>query len=228
MRYLIVNADDFGLSPGVSDGVLEAHTDGILTSASLMVKQPDAERAARLAGEHPALSVGLHFEEAEGVDLDDPAQAAHAFAEQLERFRELTGTDPTHVDSHHHVHAEEERMASFRRLVAPLGVPLRHDGRVAYIGGFYAQWEEGVTELRYISPEFLLELVGTEALEGFTELACHPARLTGDLESTYLEERQVELQTLTEPGLRERIEALGVTLTSFGSWPQGPVRSPSA
>ncbi|HEV3127443.1 MAG TPA: ChbG/HpnK family deacetylase [Solirubrobacteraceae bacterium] len=218
MRYLIVNADDFGLSPGVTEGILAAHTRGIVTSTSLMVFEPAAEQAGRAAREHPSLSVGLHFVEPEPVDLDDPDQAAAAFAEQVARFRALTGADPTHVDSHHHVHSEEDRMSTFVRLVAPLGLPLRHDGHVAYIGGFWAQWEPDVTELRYISREFLLELVRAEALEGFTELACHPARITGDFSSSYLTEREVELATLTESGLREEIEALGVRLVNYRDW----------
>ena len=218
MRYLIVNADDFGLSPGITEGILEAHTQGIVTSTSLMVFEPAAEQAGRAAREHPSLSVGLHFVEPEPVDLDDPGQAAVAFSQQLARFRELTGADPTHIDSHHHVHSEEGRMATFSQLVAPLGLPLRHNGRVAYIGGFWAQWEPEVTELRYVSREFLVELVRTEALEGFTELACHPARITGDFSSSYLTEREVELGTLTEPGLRQEIEALGVSLVSFRDW----------
>jgi predicted glycoside hydrolase/deacetylase ChbG (UPF0249 family) len=218
VRYLIVNADDFGLSPGVTEGILEAHTQGIVTSTSLMVFEPAAEQAGRAAREHPSLSVGLHFVEPEPVDLDDPDQAAVAFSEQLARFRELTGADPTHIDSHHHVHSEEGRMSTFSRLVAPLGLPLRHNGRVAYIGGFWAQWEPEVTELKYVSREFLVELVRTEALEGFTELACHPARITGDFSSSYLTEREVELNTLTGPGLRQEIEALGVRLVSFRDW----------
>jgi predicted glycoside hydrolase/deacetylase ChbG (UPF0249 family) len=218
MRRLIVNADDFGLSDGVNEGILEAHVDGIVTSASLMVDAEAASRAAALARDRSALSVGLHFVEPDGIDLDDPVQAADAFHRQLERFRSLMGRDPTHVDSHHHVHSEEDRMATFKTLVAPLGVPLRHAGQVAYIGGFYAQWEYLVTELRYVRRPFLLELVASESLEGFTELACHPARITGDFRSSYLNEREVELATLTEPGLREEIEALGVELVSYHDW----------
>jgi predicted glycoside hydrolase/deacetylase ChbG (UPF0249 family) len=136
----------------------------------------------------------------------------------LERFRELSGRDPTHVDSHHHVHRDEGRTATFEHLVAPLGVPLRRDGRVAYVGGFWGQWEPGVTDLKYLSREFLLELVRTETVEGWTELACHPARVTGDFSSSYLEERAVELATLTEPGLRADVEQLGVELVSYNDW----------
>ena len=81
-----------------------------------------------------------------------------------------------------------------------------------------ASSEPGVSELKQISPEFLVEIIRSEVREGFTELGCHPARLSGDLRSSYLEERAVELQTLTEPGLREAIEAMGVELVSFRDW----------
>jgi len=215
MRLLVVNADDLGLSPGVNDGIIDAHENGIVTSASLMVNRPAAEHAAALLDAHPALSVGLHFEEDGVHDLDDPAQAAELFGVQLARFRALTGSEPTHIDSHHHVHMEDERIDLFRALAAPLAVPLRHDGRVAYIGGFWAQWEVGVTNLGYIRRPFLIHLIANEATGKVTELACHPAQVIGDFRSSYLEERAVELATLTEPGLRQEIEELGVTLVSY-------------
>jgi len=219
MGLLVVNADDFGLSGGVSDGILQAHTGGIVTSTSLMVYKPAARYAAGAAATQEHLSVGLHFVEQDGDDLDDPRHAALSFQRQLERFRELTGRDPTHVDSHHHVHSESpERLVIFSELVAPLGVPLRGDGRVAYIGGFYAQWEPGVTELRYVNREFLLALIETEVADGFTELACHPARIKGDFNSSYLNERAAELATLTGPGLREEVAALGAQLVSYHAW----------
>jgi hopanoid biosynthesis associated protein HpnK len=60
MKALIVNADDFGFSPEVNAAVLRAHREGILTSASLMVAEPHADEAARIARENPGLDVGLH------------------------------------------------------------------------------------------------------------------------------------------------------------------------
>ena len=228
MRLLVVNGDDFGLSAGVNEGVIEAHTNGVLTSTSLMVLAPAAGEAAAAAAAHPELSVGLHFTEKPDADLDDLDQARTAFERQLECFRELLGHDPTHVDSHHHVHAGPDRMPIFQAIVEPLGVPLRQDGRVAYIGGFYAQWEPGVTNLDYVRRPFLRHLVDTEVGDGFTELACHPARITGDFSSSYLSERAVELATLTEPGLREELEGSGVTLVSYHDWPRGPSAATSA
>jgi predicted glycoside hydrolase/deacetylase ChbG (UPF0249 family) len=217
-RLLILNADDLGLSRGVNEGILEAHTRGAVTSASLMVNRPGAEHAAALAREHPLLSVGLHFDDAGIAELDEPEQAAQAFGAQLERFRQLMGCEPTHVDSHHHSHAENQRLEIFAELVAPLGVPLRHDGRVRHLGEFYGQPRPGVTDMRYVGRDFLLELIRAEAGDGFTEIGCHPARVDGDFESSYLVERAVELATLTEPGLREEITAIGVGLRSFHDW----------
>jgi predicted glycoside hydrolase/deacetylase ChbG (UPF0249 family) len=218
-RLLVVNADDLGLSPGVNEGIFEAHLNGIVTSASLMVRRPGAAAAAARADQHPELSVGLHFEDDGAVDLDDPSQVARAFHTQLDRFRELTGHNPTHFDAHHHAHSRDPaRLATFGRLVAPLAIPVRHDGRVAYIADFWAQTDDGATVLDRVRPPHLLELVRARAGECLTELACHPARVTGDFSSSYLDERAVELATLTEPGLREQVEATGVRLVSFHAW----------
>lgn len=216
-RPLIINADDFGLSIGVNAGIVDAHISGVLTSTSLMVFRPAAEDAAELAHRHSSLSIGLHLDDQLDADLDDPEQAARAFAAQLERFRELIGGDPTHVDSHHHSHTTPGRLATFSELVAPLGVPLRHDGRVTYLGGFWGQAENGGPALDRISQDALLEMVRTLG-DGFTEIGCHPARVTGDFQSSYLIERETELQTLTSPGLREAIEASGAELVSYRDW----------
>jgi chitin disaccharide deacetylase len=224
-RRLIVNADDFGLTEGVSRGIVEAHVHGIVTSTSLMVDGAGAEHAARLMNEHPSLSVGLHFVD-DSPDLDEPGHAPREFARQLERFRALTGSGPTHVDSHHHVHIT--RMAPFAPLVAPLGVPLRGDGRVRYLGKFFGHPRPGEVDHDLIRPPFLLALLESEAAAGWTELGCHPGRVTGDLRSSYGAEREIELATLTEPGLREHVEALGLTLASYRDWGSPEASAPEA
>ncbi len=62
VKRLIVNADDFGRSPGVNAGTLEAHVRGIVTSATVMVLETSAARGIREAAERaPRLSLGLHF-----------------------------------------------------------------------------------------------------------------------------------------------------------------------
>ena len=158
MRRLIINADDLGLSPGVNEGILDAHTTGIVTSASLMVLERAAESAVDAIGGYHGLSVGLHFVDDCGTDLDDPGQTERSFDRQLERFRKLTGRDPTHLDSHHHLHtASSERLATFAGFAKRLGVPLRGHGPVSYVGAFWAQWRPGVSNLRYVGSAFLLD-----------------------------------------------------------------------
>ena len=96
MKWLIINGDDFGASGGINRGIVQAHRDGILTSTSLLVDRPASVDAGARARQHPHLSVGLHLELDAG---DSEAEGVAAQCErQLARFRELTGTLPTHVD----------------------------------------------------------------------------------------------------------------------------------
>lgn len=61
MRRLIINADDFGRSRSINEAVLRAHHEGVLTTASLMVNEPDCAEAVALAKQNPKLGVGLHL-----------------------------------------------------------------------------------------------------------------------------------------------------------------------
>lgn len=65
-KFLIVTADDFGIHEAVNVAVTEAHTNGILTAASLMVGAPAADDAVRRARELPNLRVGIHLVLADG------------------------------------------------------------------------------------------------------------------------------------------------------------------
>jgi hopanoid biosynthesis associated protein HpnK len=76
-RRLIVNADDFGRSESINQAVIRAHREGILTTASLMVNEPAAGQAARLARENPSLGVGLHLALVCGRAALPPERIAH-------------------------------------------------------------------------------------------------------------------------------------------------------
>jgi len=226
-RFLIVNADDFGLSGGVNRGVALAHERGILTSASLMVRGTAAAEAAAYARAHPALAVGLHVDFGEWVyegetwvqreavvPTDDPAAVAAEAARQLERFRELLGANPTHLDSHQHAHRAEPAGAAMRALARQLGVPLRlAAGGIRYCGSFYGQAEKGYPYPEGITVEALLRLL-RGLPPGTTELACHPAA-EADTGSVYDAERVVECRALCDPRVRETLQAEGIVLRSF-------------
>jgi len=78
LKRLIVNADDFGLSPEVNAGIVRAHRDGILRSASLMVAEPAARAAADIARDNPALDVGLHAVVCRGRSILDSSRLGPA------------------------------------------------------------------------------------------------------------------------------------------------------
>ncbi len=129
---LIINADDFGFSPGITDGIIDAHRHGILTSTTLMANMPDTLRAMALAGENPDLGVGIHLGLTQGrpitsnlcslvdgqgnfcrglptllakVSISGRArrEVQREWAAQIE-FTMAHKIIPTHLDSHKHIH----------------------------------------------------------------------------------------------------------------------------
>jgi len=220
-KSLIVNADDFGVSTGVNRGILEAHVRGIVTSTSLMVNRPAAAEAVTISRDHPNLGIGLHWdgggEGAPELDLDDVPFVRDEFRRQLERFYQLVGRMPTHVDSESHAHRHRHLMPVFQELVQPLGVPLRHDGRVRFVGRFYAQWYLFVTNLKYVSVPVLQTML-REVQDGWTEISCHPGYVSSDHESIYNVEREAEVRTLTDLRIRQTIGECGIELRSYADY----------
>jgi predicted glycoside hydrolase/deacetylase ChbG (UPF0249 family) len=240
-KCLIVNADDFGQSPGINRGIIEAHEHGIVTSTSLMTRWPFAEAAALYAREHPKLSVGLHFDLGEWayregnwlplytvVPLDDVAAVKKEITAQLATLRRLLGCDPTHIDSHQHLHLQEPVRSALVEIARQLQIPLRQfTPGVHYCGSFYGQTAEGSPLPEFITVEALLDILAALP-EGFTELGCHPAKEI-DVDTMYSKERLMELKVLCNGQLREFIAKANVQLRSFydqvGSDNQAPMNN---
>ena len=217
-RYLIVNGDDLGASAGVNRGILEAHREGILTSASLMVDMPAAEEFGARRDEAPQLSVGLHATlTSEGGELKiAPGDCRIELERQLDRFQELLGRLPTHLDSHHNVHLQRASFGEvFAGLAAELGVPLRGRSAARYYADFYGQQNDGVSHPELVSVGGMLETLEREVGPGVTEIGCHPGYAGDGFRSSYLVEREAEVRTLCDPRVRARIEALDIRLISF-------------
>jgi predicted glycoside hydrolase/deacetylase ChbG (UPF0249 family) len=232
VRNLIVNADDLGLSRGVNAGILQAHARGIVTSASLMVRQPAAAEAVALLAEHPRLAVGLHLDLGqwdyrdgawvsayERCDQDDVAAVGAECRAQLQAFRRLTGREPTHLDSHQHVHDSEPVASQLGAIAIELGVPLR--GRaVRYEGGFYGQMGKGEPLPETITVAALSALIAALPA-GWTEIGCHPGLQVSLAESSYAHEREREVRTLCDPSLRTLLSEQGIALRSFAEFQLG-------
>ena len=134
MRRLIVNADDFGLHAAVNRGILTAHTEGIVSSTSLMAGGAAFDDAVRIARHCPQLGVGVHLTlvgarpvlpvaEVSSL-LDEAGDFYGSYPLFIKRFlrgkirlaeveRELAaqidrvrmaGIQPSHLDSHQHLH----------------------------------------------------------------------------------------------------------------------------
>jgi chitin disaccharide deacetylase len=219
-RYLIVNADDYGLSSGVNRGIIQAHEQGIVTSTSLMVRGPAAAEAVSYSREHPALSLGLHVDLGEWayrdeawvslyevVPMEDTAVVTQEVACQLANFRRLTGENPTHIDSHQHVHLQESVRPILTNVARDLGVPLRHySSEVRYCGDFYGQTAEGLPWHYGISVDGLIEIL-TRLPRGLTELCCHPG--AGDeLDTMYRSERAEETKVLCDPRIQAAVSTM--------------------
>jgi len=152
VKKLIVNADDFGRTPGVNAGTLEAHTRGIVTSATAMVLEKSAARGIREAAERaPRLSLGLHFVVTGGgppaaaardvptlapggsfrrtrEDLPRSLPAAEVRAEleaQIHVFQVLARKPPTHLDSHHHAALHPAIAPVFAAVARERSLPAR-------------------------------------------------------------------------------------------------------
>jgi chitin disaccharide deacetylase len=119
MKYLVVVADDFGVSQGANKGCLEAYEQGMVTELSLMMRFPGTQEAAQLIENHKIANVGIHltlnnFNESNKYYrtndylrlLDSlPSDEVHRLiTEELDAFENLVGRPPTHITSHQHIH----------------------------------------------------------------------------------------------------------------------------
>jgi predicted glycoside hydrolase/deacetylase ChbG (UPF0249 family) len=225
-RVLIVNADDFGRSPGINRGVIRTHEEGIVTSAAMMVRWPAAADAAAYA-RRSSLSVGLHLDLGEWEYRDGewhtryelaaartPDAVAEEIGRQLERFERLVGRSPTHLDSHQHIHHGGPVRRELRRAGERLGVPVRDvTSCIVHSGVFHGQDGTGNPVPDAITVEALVRTIETLPA-GITELGCHPAA-DRDHDSSYDRERLEEVQTLCDPRVRAAIDRCGVALRSF-------------
>lgn len=211
MRMLVVNADDFGLARGVNGWIIEAFKRGIVRSTSLMVRRAAADEAAKMAADNPDLGVGLHidlgdwkYENGEWrllnsvADCDDEKGMRKEIDSQLERFAQLVGKPPTHLDSHHHVHRSPELAPLVNETGKRLNVPVRGNSAVAYVGSFYGQSDTGEPYPELVSVKTLLNLLHNVKQDA-CELSCHPGYVSEDLHSSYSRERELELAALTDP-----------------------------
>ena len=153
-KKLIVNADDFGRTHRVSEGILKAHRDGIVTSATAMMNIPGAAHDLhRALAEAPNLGLGVHLVFTLGRPLLppewalslidehgrflaqesileeperlEPDELLSEFKAQVSAFEHSVGRRPDHVDCHHFAHVHPHLFAVYHNLALELSLPMR-------------------------------------------------------------------------------------------------------
>lgn len=244
VKKLIVNADDFGLTEANTIATILCHEDGILTSTTLMVNMPFAPLACKLAKEHPTLGVGIHLVLTMGRPLVEGAKSytdengnfrrpkSYATGKpnadldelytewkaQIEKFIEMMGKKPTHIDSHHHVHMVPSHLPVVFRLAKEYDLPVRLTddlftdeypfAKAPVIRGFY----EDTANVDF----FLQDPMGMANHE-ICEVMCHPSFMDERLMtiSSYNLPRLREMSTLRDSRVKDWVKENNIELVTF-------------
>jgi hypothetical protein len=242
-RRLIVNADDFGLTRGVSGGILAAHRHGIVSSTTVLVTG-DPHREDVAAARDAALGIGLHVNLTLGAPLtrgrslvdggrfvrDARRAAARATPRdvqaeveaQVARFEKLFGRAPTHLDTHHHVGLHPPVREVVLDAARALGVAVRSQDAAARARARAARlatpdhfFGESGPDAYWSSARTLHHLRALPP--GVSEFMTHPGWFDADLGySRYGRQREIEMIGLGTPAARAACFALGIVLCHFG------------
>lgn len=244
-NLLIVNADDFGLSKGQNYGIIEACRRGVVTSTTALINGEAVEHAAQLSRELPELGVGMHFvltlglplspmpgltregqlgkwiwemAEQDALPLDEIACELEC---QFNRFVDVFGREPTHIDSHHHVHMMMAIFPLVAEFAQRKGVAMRVDREVRGLPDVAVTSTEGFSSAFYgdeIDEALFLKVLDDSAAKGerSLEVMAHPAFVDEIVrKSAYCWPRLAELDVLTSASLKYAIAERGYRLGTF-------------
>lgn len=200
-KYLIVNADDFGYSYGINKGIIEAHTNGIVTSTSVMVDAIAADEAKGLT-KFPNLSIGLHFE------LKEIASVSTELKRQVDKFIAIVGKHPDHIDTHKRHTTDEGIKEVLEDYAKTHNIPVRNFN-AKHIGSFGINSND--------SSVAQLKRSIDDATEEYNELMTHAGYPDSYLRghSSYSNPREKELESLCNPEIKQFIQEKGLTLISW-------------
>lgn len=239
VKKLIINADDFGMTEGVSKGIIDSFEDGVLTSTTLLVNGEFSEFAIAEAKKHPGLGLGIHLALTIGrpvtnkvstltneagdfwrlsdyhkqqiaVDLEELYMEWQA---QMEEFIRRVGKKPTHIDSHHHVHTIPRHYEVVARLAKEYDLPVRD------LKGINDNYEDAVFMKDFYGESLTVESLTDSFKEEveIMEVMTHPAYLdqrTYDM-TAYHVPRIKEMDILRSAKLREFIVKHNIQLITF-------------
>jgi len=269
-KLLIVNADDLGLCQAVNLGITHAHCHGIVTSASLMANMPGVAHGASVAAELPGLGVGVHVNLTWGPPLtgkssltrgEDSLPGKWKLARMLicgrvdsqDLRREIQaqvahclqlGVQPSHMDTHHHVHAHPAVYAAMVQVAREFNIPfvrlpverrpssltalglsaaaLFSASKVGRLAPACGRSFQGISLSGKWTAARLLALLAALP-PGLTELMCHPGEVDASLPSNsrLKQSREEEIRILTMPEIRQCLVRHEITLINYRNCKEG-------
>lgn len=229
---LVINGDDLGFTHGITYGIIEGYNKGILRSTTALCNSDHLEEAAQLVKNCPDLGVGVHLNLTLGKSLTknktltdedgnffpgrktiwtknpDYDEIYAEWKAQIERYIEVFGHMPTHLDSHHSVHdATPEALEVSKRLANEYNLQLRRYGDYKFVTGFF-----GPTA----TAETLIKLMEEHKDENI-EIMVHPGFCDLDLYriSSYSLNRVVELSVVCDPDVIKYVEENHIELVHY-------------
>lgn len=245
MKYLIVNADDFGITRRVSEGIIEASEYGVVSSVTMFATTGLFDHCVSLLKGNRKVGVGVHltlshgspvsdnapsltksrgvfFKEAElqhNLDSIEQEDIIREFNAQIEKIKSA-GIDVTHLDTHSDIHRYPKVCAIVRELARAHGLAVRKtiapDGGVRTTTEFSSGFHnQNATDLNF--KMLLRKYANVESLE----IRCHPGYCDPELinKSAYSKKREIELKILTTYEVQLYIDRMGVQLINFGQLP---------
>jgi len=240
-KYLVINADDFGLAPGVNRAIIELYRRGIVSSTSIMANMPGFQSAVRMARTVPGLGVGLHFNITDGFPVSPSPRVRSLvdengrFSGQLGAWREEDiatelqaqwtrctelGLLLTHLDAHQDPQVHPIVYRPMVQWALSKRVCMRRMERPPV-----AELQHPVSADRLISDSYY-EGDGKERLlkhlhslqPGITEINCHPGYVDQILTtvSAWTRVRELELQVFSDPEAESTLRNLDIRLVHFG------------
>ncbi len=250
-RIAIINADDCNLTPGVTDAILKCHDQGVVSSTTWLANLPFSDNAVRAVLKRKGLGVGIHL----NVTLGSPVSPAtkvkslvepdgrfkklprqmgklpalneviFEYTAQIEKFKQIFGCLPTHLDTHHQVHDHPLFFKAFTRIASRYDLPVRRSCLMLsrkeklkttdfFFGNFTpaGYWRKNP-----------FETLIRNLPEGISEFMCHPGYNDKKLRavSSFTSGRKEEMQLLSSRRLRDFLKEQEVELKHFGlGYPQ--------
>lgn len=242
---LIINADDFGLTKGVSEGILDCIEKGVVTSTTAMVNGLYFQEAIEEAKKRNFKNIGIHltltwgkpilpvnkiqslvdkngcFYKRTSEDKLNYEEVREELRAQIEKFLS-TGIKPTHLDGHHHFYAfDEEILNVVLDLSNEYNLPLRG---MPELKEHYTK--KGVRSAEVFTSEFynenaeeskLLNLILSHKQFKTVEVMCHPAYVDEDLinATSYNKLREKEFKILISDEIKQLINKENIELISY-------------